>query len=82
MQSELMHAICAFAPFLILRAFYQEAERHLKWANEAAQALNDKNGIVDTLLYLGKIEQRQNNYAQAETYLQQGLTLARQMNTT
>ena len=30
------------------------------------------------MLYLGEIEQRLGNYGQAETYLQQGLTLARQ----
>jgi tetratricopeptide (TPR) repeat protein/transcriptional regulator with XRE-family HTH domain len=77
-QSELVRAVCAFAPFLILRGFYQEAERHLKRANQAAQALNEEHGITGTLLYLGEIEQRQGNYVLAENYLQQGLTLARQ----
>ncbi len=77
-QPELVRAVCAFTPFLILRGFDQEAERHLKRANYAAQALGDKNGITETLLYLGKIEQRQGNYVRAESYLQQGLALARQ----
>jgi tetratricopeptide (TPR) repeat protein/transcriptional regulator with XRE-family HTH domain len=79
-QDELVRAVCAFAPFLILRGFYQEAEHHLKRANEAAQVLNDEYGITGTLLYLGEIEQRQSNYAQAQIYLQQGLTLARKIN--
>src|SRR5439155_15545871 len=79
--AELIRTICAFAPFLILRGiFSQEAERHLKRAYDAAVQLDDKEGITGTLLYLGEIERRQNNHAQSETYLQQGLTLARQMN--
>ncbi len=79
-QAELVRLVCAFAPFLILRGFYQDAERHLKKAYDAAMQLDDKEGITGTLLYLGEIEQHQNNYAQAETYLQQGLTLARHIN--
>ena len=77
-QSELIRAVCAFAPFLILRGFYSLAEPHLKRAYAAAVQLDDKEGIIGTLLYLGEVEQRQGEYAQAETYLQQGLTLARQ----
>jgi tetratricopeptide (TPR) repeat protein len=79
-RSELVRAVCAFAPFLILRGFYQEVKRHLDRAHDATVQLNYKEGITGTLLYLGETEQRQGNYAQAETYLQQGLTLARQMN--
>jgi tetratricopeptide (TPR) repeat protein len=77
-QRELIHVICGFAPFLILRGFYSLAEPHLKRAFDAAVQLDDKEGITGTLLYLGEIEQRQGNYALAETHLQQGLTLARQ----
>ena len=79
-QPELVRAICAFAPFLVLRGFYSLAEHHLKRAYGAAVQIDDSEGIIGTLLYLGKIEQRQCNYARAETYLQQGLTLARQGN--
>jgi tetratricopeptide (TPR) repeat protein len=79
-QAELIRVVCAFAPFLILRGRYLEAQRHLQRANQAARALNDNNGITATLLYLGEIEQRLGNYAQAESTLQEGLTLARQMN--
>jgi tetratricopeptide (TPR) repeat protein len=79
-QHELIRVICAFAPFLILRGFYSLAEPHLKRAYDAAVQLNDKEGIIGTLLYLGEIEQRLGNYSQAETHLQQGLTLARQGN--
>ncbi|TMC18262.1 MAG: tetratricopeptide repeat protein, partial [Chloroflexi bacterium] len=79
-QAELVRVVSAFAPFLILRGRYEEAERHLKLANQAAQALNDNDGITTTLLYLGEIEQCLGNYAQAESSLQEGLALARQMN--
>src|SRR5262249_21181069 len=80
MQRELVRVACAFAPFLILRGFYSLAEPHLKRAYDAAVELDDKEGIIGTLLYLGEIEQRQGNYAQAEIHLQQGLMLARQGN--
>jgi tetratricopeptide (TPR) repeat protein len=79
-QAELVRVVCAFAPFLILRGRYLEAQRHLQQANQAARTLNDSNGITVTLLYLGEIEQRLGNYALAESALQEGLTLARQMN--
>jgi tetratricopeptide (TPR) repeat protein len=76
-QAELVRATCAFAPFLILRGFYQEAERHLKRANAAALQIGDKKGIVESLLYLGEVAQKQGNFAQAETTYQEGLILAR-----
>jgi tetratricopeptide (TPR) repeat protein/transcriptional regulator with XRE-family HTH domain len=79
-QPELVHVACDFAPFLILRGFYPDAEHHLKRAHDAAVQLDDKEGTIGTLLYLGEIEQRQGNYPQAEAHLQQGLTLARQVN--
>jgi tetratricopeptide (TPR) repeat protein/transcriptional regulator with XRE-family HTH domain len=79
-QPELVHVACDFAPFLILRGFYPDAEHHLKRAYGAAVQLDDKEGIIGTVLYLGEIEQRQGNYPQAEAHLQQGLTLARQIN--
>ncbi len=79
-QAELVRVVYAFAPFLILRGSYKEAERHLKRAHEAARALNDDDGITGTLLYLGEIEQRLGNYAQAASLLREGLTLARQIN--
>jgi tetratricopeptide (TPR) repeat protein len=79
-RQELVHIACDFAPFLILRGFYGQAEPHLKRAYDAAVQLGDKEGITATLLYLGEIEQRQNNYAQAKTYLEQGLALASQIN--
>jgi tetratricopeptide (TPR) repeat protein/transcriptional regulator with XRE-family HTH domain len=79
-RPELVRAVCDFAPFLILRGFYPDAEHHLKRAHDAAVQLGDKEGITATLLYLGEIEQRQGNYIQAETHLQQGLIVARQGN--
>ncbi len=77
-QAELVHATYAFAPFLILRGFYVQVEEYLKWAQEAAVALDDKYGITGALLYLGEVAQKQGNLAQAEAHFQDGLSLARQ----
>ncbi len=77
---ELVQAVIAFAPFLLLRGSYQLAEKHLLRAKDAALALNDSSGITGTLLYLGEIALKLGNYSQAENLFQQGLTLARQTN--
>src|SRR5262249_19102308 len=80
MQRELVRIVCAFASFLILRGLYTLAEPHLKRAYDAAMEVDDKEGIIGSLLYLGEIEQRQGNYGKAERHLQEGLTVARQVN--
>lgn len=79
MRAELVRIACTFAPFLILKGFYAQAEDHLKRAYTAAMAINDTYGITGALLYLGEVAQKQGNYAQAETYFQEGLELARQV---
>ncbi len=78
-HEELVRAVIAFAPFLLLRGLYPIALRHLQHALVAAQASKDTHGITGVLLYLGEIAQKQGNYAQAETHLQEGLALARQL---
>lgn len=79
MRAELVRIACTFAPFLILKGFYAQAEDHLKRAYTAAMAIDDSYGITGALLYLGEVAQKQGNYAQAETYFQEGLELARQV---
>src|SRR5262249_47771305 len=77
-QRELVSVVCAFAPFLILRGFYQEPERPPLRANQPARTLTDNNAITTTLPSLGKIEQRRGTCSKAKSSLQEGLTLARQ----
>ncbi|GCE11519.1 tetratricopeptide repeat protein [Tengunoibacter tsumagoiensis] len=77
-QTELIQITSAFAPFLILRGFYRQAEYYLQKAHEAALQQQEPNGIAGTFLYLGEVSQKQGNLAQAENYFQQGLVLARQ----
>ncbi|MEO8970470.1 MAG: tetratricopeptide repeat protein [Ktedonobacteraceae bacterium] len=77
---ELVQAVLAFAPFLLLRGSYQLAEKHLQRAHDASLALKDSPGITGSLLYLGEIALKLGNYPEAESLFQQGLTLARQSN--
>jgi tetratricopeptide (TPR) repeat protein/transcriptional regulator with XRE-family HTH domain len=77
---ELIQAILAFAPFLLLRGSYQLAEKHLQRAHTAALARDDVFGITGALLYLGQIALKLGNYPQAEDLFQQGLSLTRSTN--
>jgi tetratricopeptide (TPR) repeat protein/transcriptional regulator with XRE-family HTH domain len=80
LKEELVRNVCEFAPFLLMRGNYSLAKQHVERAYTAAIATDDKYGIANTLLYRGLIEQKQGNYGQAETHLQEGLTLAREVN--
>ena len=77
---ELVQAILAFAPFLLLRGSYQLAEKHLLRAHTAALARNDISGITGAQLYLGEIALKLGNYPKAEDLFLQGLALTRQTN--
>ncbi|MBE3558575.1 MAG: tetratricopeptide repeat protein [Ktedonobacteraceae bacterium] len=79
-QRDLLRMVIAFAPFMLLRAWYTQAAEQVQRVYEAAQALGDDDGLISTLLYLGQIAQKQGNFAQAEAHFQQGLHLARQLN--
>jgi tetratricopeptide (TPR) repeat protein/transcriptional regulator with XRE-family HTH domain len=79
-REELVQITCGFAPFLILRGFYQQASQHLEKAHKVAQQQQNNYGVTGTLLYLGQISQKQGNFAQAEQYFQAGLELARSEN--
>lgn len=75
--SELTRAAVAFAPFLLSRGLYSNAETHLQRAYNAAMARQDEAGLASALLYLGEMSQKQGHYEQAEKYLQEGLGYAR-----
>ncbi len=77
---EFIRSVIAFAPYLLLRGFYDSAEQYLQRALTAAQNSHDDYGIASTLLYLGEIAQKQGNYALAESRFKQGLDLARAIN--
>ncbi|MEO7022209.1 MAG: tetratricopeptide repeat protein [Ktedonobacteraceae bacterium] len=77
--ADLTRIACAFAPFLLSRGLYQQAETHLQRAYNAAMAQNDHYGLASTHLYLGEMAQKQGNYEQAERYLQEGLGYARRI---
>ncbi|HTI14432.1 MAG TPA: tetratricopeptide repeat protein [Dictyobacter sp.] len=76
-QDEYARAVCAFAPFLILRGFYEQAKFHLERARELAENANNDQRLADTLLYLGQIAEKQGDYALGETHYITGLKLAR-----
>jgi tetratricopeptide (TPR) repeat protein len=77
-RAELVQAVCAFAPFLIMRGFYGQADLHLQRAYDAAVALKDVEGRAHVLLYQGEMALKQSNFAQAEKHLQACLELASQ----
>ncbi len=79
---DLIRGVCAFAPYLLMRGFYEKANEHLQRALAAAHELDDPYGIASTLLYLGEIAQKQGDYALAESRFQEGLALARIINNT
>ncbi len=78
MKVELVRGITACAPFLRAQGLYGPANFHLTRAYQAATALKDTVGKETLLGHLGDVAMRQGNYFQAEAYLQEGLSLARQ----
>ncbi|HET8843198.1 MAG TPA: NB-ARC domain-containing protein, partial [Ktedonobacteraceae bacterium] len=79
MQTELVQISCAFAPFLYMRGSYTLAEEYLTKAYTAAATQEDNHGIINILRHLGEIVRKRGDYVQAETYLKEGLHLARQL---
>ncbi|BCL83064.1 HTH_XRE and NB-ARC domain-containing protein [Ktedonobacteria bacterium brp13] len=79
MEVELTKAVSYYAPFLIMRGFYEQAEQTLQQAHDVAIKQNDTYRKAETLLYLGEVAQKRGNYTQAETNFQAGLQLAREI---
>ncbi len=77
-QPELVQMVIAFVPFMLLRAWYDQADLHTRRAHDAALTINDQHSLTYILPYRGQLAQKQGHYEEAETYYQEGLTLARQ----
>ncbi len=77
MRSELVQAVIAFVPFMLLRAWYDQAALYIQRAHEAALALNDQQSLTYILAFQGQLAQKQGRYEESETYYQEGLELAR-----
>ncbi len=73
----LIRGVLAFTPYLLSRGLYPTAKQWLQHAYEAARQRSDTARITQTLLYLGRIAQKQGEYVQAEAHFQDGLRLAR-----
>lgn len=69
----MINGLCAF---LEARGLYHEAEAHLLAAEHTARASGDPSALVCTLSNLGRVLQRRGDYAQADTYYQEALSLA------
>ncbi len=78
-EAALVRMVNAFAPFLVLRGFYSQAEHYLNQAHTAASSQQDIRGAIGIRIYLGEIAQKQGLNAQAEAHFQAGLALARQI---
>lgn len=79
MKEELVRMVIAFVPYMQARGSYDDAALHLQRAHEAAEALNDIENVVATLIYSGEVAQQQGEFGQAEAMFQEGLELARKI---
>jgi len=79
LHTELIRGIIALSPFLQSRGLYTLALLHLERAKEVARANNDILGRINVLLLSARILEQQGNYVQVEAFLQEGVTLARQI---
>lgn len=77
---ELVKGACTFAPFLLMRGSYTLANAHLQRAYTIATRLQDRDGILNTLLQIGEIAYHLGEYNQAQETYQQGIELARLWN--
>jgi tetratricopeptide (TPR) repeat protein/transcriptional regulator with XRE-family HTH domain len=76
-HDELVRGVCAIAHFLQMHGVYTLAKQHLLENYQATTPLRDAPGVTSPLLRLGRIMQTWGNGVQIETYLQEGLALAR-----
>jgi tetratricopeptide (TPR) repeat protein/transcriptional regulator with XRE-family HTH domain len=75
--AQLVHLALAFTPFMLARAWYDQAEKHVQRAYAAASALNDNASVIEALQHQGEIAHKRGNFTQADSHLQEGLKLAR-----
>jgi tetratricopeptide (TPR) repeat protein/transcriptional regulator with XRE-family HTH domain len=74
---ELVHLALAFTPFMLARAWYDQAEKHVQRAYAAASTLNDSTSVIEALQHQGEIAHKRGHFMQADSHLQEGLQLAR-----
>ncbi len=82
MHEEFLQGVLAFMPFLQLQGMYASADTLLRQARSVSESLpSTGESRIETLLYQGKVAEKLSEFTQAITYLQEGLTLARQLHT-
>lgn len=77
-HARFIQGVTTFAPFLLARGLYDLARLHLQRAYQIAIWSSDILVVSAILLNLGRIAYRQGDDKQAEVYLREGLTLARE----
>ncbi|MEW5987406.1 MAG: tetratricopeptide repeat protein [Chloroflexota bacterium] len=78
LDDTLIQGANALSHFLSDRGLYDQAERHLKRAEQVARSLSDAAGLTTTLLNLGTMSRRQGSFEQSLSTLQECLTLAQE----
>jgi tetratricopeptide (TPR) repeat protein/transcriptional regulator with XRE-family HTH domain len=76
-HDELVRGVCAIAHFLQMHGVYTLAKQHLLENYQATTPLRDAPSVTSPLLRLGRVMQTWGDDVQIETYLQEGLALAR-----
>jgi tetratricopeptide (TPR) repeat protein len=79
MPQALVRGATACYPFMKIRGLQAPVQVHLSRAEQAARAMGDAVSLMTALDHLGQIAADGGDYAQAETYLQEGLALAREL---
>ncbi|HYO51000.1 MAG TPA: tetratricopeptide repeat protein [Chloroflexia bacterium] len=75
----LVRGVSVIYPFLEKRGLYALAIEYLQRARQAAESLGDNEALAVTLLNLGRSRARTGDNAQAEVLLQEGISLARRI---
>lgn len=75
--AELVRGTLASVPYWLAHGQYDIAEEFLPLARDTARILDDRAGLVNSLLALGRVAERRGHYAEAEALAQESLTLAR-----
>jgi tetratricopeptide (TPR) repeat protein len=72
-QPQVLPFICAVAPFLLMRGYFQETQRFLDHAYEWALASCESECTATVLLFLGQVSEKRGDLSRAKQYYQQGL---------
>jgi transcriptional regulator with XRE-family HTH domain/tetratricopeptide (TPR) repeat protein len=75
-QSQVVPFVCAAAPFLLMRGYYQETQHFLDRAYELAAASRESADMATVLLFLGQISEKRGDLSCAQEQYKQGKVLA------